>query len=1119
MTRRALRVVVCSALLWGACTSADPPPPSPEPTPQSDPEPTVTPPVAAVEAPEGAQLRWVRANACEDGAPMSLTASDGTGLRLASLTARAVVEGPLAFTELRLSFDNPEDRQLEGRFAITLPPGAAISRFAMKIGDRLQEGEVVERQAARVAYEDFLHRRQDPALLENDAGNVFRARVFPIPPRARKELVLSYSQELPHAAEPYRLPLCGLPQLDVLDVDVAIVQGSAASAGSSLGGVGTSVYHLDLRREQVAPTKDLEAWVGPVPAQGLRHGDLAVARVVPVLDAPPQPIESLTILVDTSASRALDFSGQVERLGMLVAALPGEARLHLVAYDQQTTHLYSGPAAGLTAAQLEGLRQRGAMGASDLSQALAALPALGAVSPRLLLVGDGVITAGTDEASELQAQLRGLQGAGVTRVDAIVDGGVQDDAMLTALTRAGLPGDGVVLDARLEVATIVERLGQATRSDITVSVPGAEWVYPTTFDGVQPGDERLVYAQIPPELPVRIELAGAGVRDPEPTLALVPEPLLARAHAQARITDLQAQRAALTADQTERRKELAERIVTLSTRHRVLSDLTALLVLETEADYARFGIDRRALADILVVGPSGVDTLRRVEPARPEPEPPEPELEARPRPKPTQEADGKPEERLSVASRRMGVPLAEPADAIEEVPSGGDGEDGRFGGADEAKAELEPSLIEETGAAGMAAGEPPPPPAGMVAGEPPPPPAAPRTSRSSRRRLDRPGDSRHRGEEEFTGRLERRSSSRSVPRRLDKPPVADPYQGRLATVMEAIGRGDLAGAEREAVAWRRDRPGDVLALVALGEVHEAHGRRFEAARAYGSLIDLFPSRADLRRMAGERLERLGGDALALAIDTYAHGVQQRPDHPSSHRLYAYALLKAGRHAEAFAAIEASLARSYPGGRFAGVQQVLREDLGLVGAAWIAVDPSARKTVDAALAKHGATLATSTSTRFVLNWETDANDVDLHVYDRKGGHAFYSNKVLASGGQLYADVTTGYGPECFAIEGKRAAGPYTVMAHYYRRGPMGYGMGKLQVIEHDGAGGLRFSEHPFVIMKDDGYVNLATVGATLVEPLGLGVSETGSTGATGTEEPDAIQDLGRVTGKSPQASSR
>ncbi len=116
-------------------------------------------------------------------APVSLTASDGTGLKLVSFKARGVVEEPLAFTELHLVFENPNDRQIEGRFEIDMPPGAAIRRFAMKIHDRWQEGEVVERQAARVAYEDFLHKRQDSALLESKAGNSFSARVFPIGPR------------------------------------------------------------------------------------------------------------------------------------------------------------------------------------------------------------------------------------------------------------------------------------------------------------------------------------------------------------------------------------------------------------------------------------------------------------------------------------------------------------------------------------------------------------------------------------------------------------------------------------------------------------------------------------------------------------------------------------------------------------------------------------------------------------------------------------------------------------------------------------------------------------------------------------------------------------------------
>ena len=61
-----------------------------------------------------------------------------------------------------------------------------------------------------------------------------------------------------------------------------------------------------------------------------------------------------------------------------------------------------------------------------------------------------------------------------------------------------------------------------------------------------------------------------------------------------------------------------------------------------------------------------------------------------------------------------------------------------------------------------------------------------------------------------------------------------------------------------------------------------------AARAYGAIIDLFPSRADLRRMAGNRLERLATpEALALAVDTYEKAKEERADHPSSHRMHGW----------------------------------------------------------------------------------------------------------------------------------------------------------------------------------------------------------------------------------------
>src|SRR4029079_3693530 len=98
---------------------------------------------------------------------------------------------------------------------------------------------------------------------------------------------------------------------------------------------------------------------------------------------------------------------------------------------------------------------------------------------------------------------------------------------------------------------------------------------------------------------------------------------------------------------------------------------------------------------------------------------------------------------------------------------------------------------------------------------------------------------------------------------------------------------------------------------------------------------------------------------------------------------------------------------------------------------------------------GVTPEDQPSLRFVLNWETDANDVDFHITDGRGAHAYYGQKHLSSGGDLYEDVTTGYGPECFTIFGKERAFPYKLQAHYYSIGPMGYGMGKVEVIDHDG----------------------------------------------------------------------
>jgi uncharacterized protein YfaP (DUF2135 family) len=162
-----------------------------------------------------------------------------------------------------------------------------------------------------------------------------------------------------------------------------------------------------------------------------------------------------------------------------------------------------------------------------------------------------------------------------------------------------------------------------------------------------------------------------------------------------------------------------------------------------------------------------------------------------------------------------------------------------------------------------------------------------------------------------------------------------------------------------------------------------------------------------------------------------------------------------------------------------VERILRDDLGLAAAVWRQADPRRASEINERLRGARGTDESAPSVRFVLTWETDANDVDFHVWDGQGGHAFYSQPGLPSGGALYADVTTGYGPECFTIRGAATsrAYPYRLQAHYYRRGPMGYGMGKLQIIDHDGHGHLRFQERPFVVMQDNAFVDLGVFTGT------------------------------------------
>ncbi|MHC5010386.1 MAG: VIT and vWA domain-containing protein [Planctomycetota bacterium] len=109
----------------------------------------------------------------------------------------AVIHGPVADVEVEQVFRNQSDRRLEGTYLFPLPEGAAVARFAMTMGGRMVEGEIVEAREARRIYESIVRRRRDPGLLEYVGRGLFRAQVFPIEPRSDLTIRLTFQQVVP----------------------------------------------------------------------------------------------------------------------------------------------------------------------------------------------------------------------------------------------------------------------------------------------------------------------------------------------------------------------------------------------------------------------------------------------------------------------------------------------------------------------------------------------------------------------------------------------------------------------------------------------------------------------------------------------------------------------------------------------------------------------------------------------------------------------------------------------------------------------------------------------------------------------------------------------------------
>ena len=102
----------------------------------------------------------------------------------------------VAETVVRQVFRNPNRQPLEGSYLFALPENAAITNFAMSMGGKMVQGEVLEKDKAAQIYQSIVQRQNDPGLLEYVGRKAFRARIFPIPPRGTTTVEMKFAESL-----------------------------------------------------------------------------------------------------------------------------------------------------------------------------------------------------------------------------------------------------------------------------------------------------------------------------------------------------------------------------------------------------------------------------------------------------------------------------------------------------------------------------------------------------------------------------------------------------------------------------------------------------------------------------------------------------------------------------------------------------------------------------------------------------------------------------------------------------------------------------------------------------------------------------------------------------------
>jgi Ca-activated chloride channel family protein len=133
---------------------------------------------------------------------------------LVAADVKMEIAGPVIRTTLTQRFTNPTDKWVEGVYAFPLPEDAAVDTLRIVIGDRFIEGDIKERQEARIIYEEAAANGQRAGLVEEERPNLFTTSLANIGPGETVAIQIEYQDKarLDNGVWSTRFPLVIAPR-------------------------------------------------------------------------------------------------------------------------------------------------------------------------------------------------------------------------------------------------------------------------------------------------------------------------------------------------------------------------------------------------------------------------------------------------------------------------------------------------------------------------------------------------------------------------------------------------------------------------------------------------------------------------------------------------------------------------------------------------------------------------------------------------------------------------------------------------------------------------------------------------------------------------------------------